>query len=185
MYNLTHFINHLRGADVTLLFDVGANTGEFATQVRTAGFDGQIISFEPLCDAHAALSATANGIADWEIAPKAALGARSGTADINVSQNSYSSSLRSMLAAHLDAAPELVRVGAETVQILTLDDYIEQRFAGNVPAFALKLDTQGFEHDVLAGLVRNRSKCISILLELPLIPLLMKVELAFRPFMQL
>ena len=37
---------------IELLFDVGANFGQYAMHIRDNGYKGRIVSFEPLPDAH-------------------------------------------------------------------------------------------------------------------------------------
>ena len=49
-------LSHFR---IDLVLDVGANTGQFGKRLRTLGYAGEIISFEPLADAHALLQAAA------------------------------------------------------------------------------------------------------------------------------
>ena len=55
---------------VNVVLDVGANTGQFAKALRASGFADRIISFEPLKDPHAELSALARHDRLWEIAPR-------------------------------------------------------------------------------------------------------------------
>ena len=43
-----------RGIETVL--DVGANVGQFARMIRGAGFDGDILSYEPLSDAYRRLT---------------------------------------------------------------------------------------------------------------------------------
>jgi hypothetical protein len=62
-------------------------------------------------------------------------------------------------------------IATETVPVETLADLIAQRFPGGAPRFALKIDTQGFEDDVLDGLGGQIEHCTAILLEMPLAPL--------------
>ena len=50
---LVHF---LKLNNIETVLDVGANTGQFGTLLRKAGYTGQIISFEPQSAAHAALT---------------------------------------------------------------------------------------------------------------------------------
>ncbi len=168
MYSLEHLLSHLQSSQTDLVLDVGANSGQFALQLFKAGFTGRIISFEPLSSAHASLSEAAQSNPRWEIAPRCAIGATVGSAVINIAGNSFSSSLRPMLGCHLAAAPESAYVGTETVPVETLRSVIAQRFAGEAPRFALKIDTQGFEDQVLDGLGEHVEQCTAVLLEMPL-----------------
>jgi FkbM family methyltransferase len=168
MYSLAHLLSHLHRSHTDLVLDVGANSGQFALELFNAGFTGRIISFEPLSSAHKALCKAAQNNPKWEVAPRCALGATVGSAVINIAGNSYSSSLRPMLDRHLAAAPESAYVGTETVCVETLASMIARRFPGGAPSFALKIDTQGFEGDVLDGLGAHVEQCAVVLLEMPL-----------------
>jgi hypothetical protein len=90
---------------IDVVFDVGANTGQFAQQLRDAGFVGRIVSFEPSTAAHATLSQRSQDDAHWIIAPRMALGDHDGTVTLNLAGNSASSSILSMLPLHASAAP--------------------------------------------------------------------------------
>lgn len=74
--SLVRILDH-HGIDVVL--DVGANVGQYAARLRQGGWSGRIVSFEPLPDAHATLEAAAAPDALWEVAPRMALGASTGT----------------------------------------------------------------------------------------------------------
>ena len=45
----------LRDRHVKLVFDIGANVGQFALGLRDAGYPGRIVSFEPTAAAFASL----------------------------------------------------------------------------------------------------------------------------------
>lgn len=168
MYSLAHLLSHLHRSHTGLVLDVGANVGQFALELFNAGYTGRIISFEPLSSAHTALCKAAQNNPKWEVAPRCALGATVGSAVINIAGNSFSSSLRPMLERHLAAAPQSAYVGTETVLVETLGNVIARRFPDGAPSFALKIDTQGFEGDVLDGLGANVEQCAAVLLEMPL-----------------
>jgi FkbM family methyltransferase len=139
----------LQGRRITLLLDVGANTGQFAEKVRATGYRGRIVSFEPLSGAYAELSRLSAGDPEWE-ARRTALGEKDGTVDINVAGNLTSSSLLPMGERHLESAPQSAYVGTETVSTARLDDVWEE-LARPDDRVWLKLDVQGYELHVLRG----------------------------------
>ena len=46
----------LRYINVNLVFDGGTNIGQFAQELRSVGYTGEIVSFDPLTTAHRVLS---------------------------------------------------------------------------------------------------------------------------------
>jgi FkbM family methyltransferase len=155
---------------INLVFDVGANTGQFGALLREAGYAGRVVSFEPLSAAHLRLSKLARHDPLWEVASPMAIGSENGEIELHVSRNSVSSSVLSMLEAHSSAAPESAYVSSETVPLRTLDTVAEAYLRPDTELF-LKIDTQGYEDRVLrgAGTVLQRTKGLQ--LELSLVPL--------------
>lgn len=154
---------------ISTVLDVGANTGQYAGELRRYGFEGRIISFEPLSDAFAALQAKTEGDEGWS-ARQLALGSQPGTGEINVAKNSWSSSLRELLPAHLQDAPDSAYIGKQAVTISTVDEQIDA-LGLNKERIWLKIDTQGFEREVLAGAVRSLPILQAVQLEISLTPL--------------
>lgn len=155
---------------IDLVLDVGANIGQFGEELRVGGYQGKIISYEPLPDAHAGLLKASAGDTDWHAFEPMAIGAQNGEIEINVAQNSASSSILPMLQSHLQAAPYSAYVDKLTVPIKRLDDTLDEHFERSLAPF-LKIDTQGYEWDVLDGAPLALEKCKGVLLELSLIPL--------------
>jgi|HubBroStandDraft_1064217.scaffolds.fasta_scaffold00062_25 FkbM family methyltransferase len=156
---------------VDLIFDVGANTGQFGRELRRqVGFTGRIVSFEPTSAAHERLSAQAGKDPLWDVAPRVAIGAQEGMVTINVACNSVSSSVLPMLENHARAAPDSLYTDTETVRLATLDSLTAGYFVRKSSAF-LKVDTQGYESEVLKGAPLTLARVIGVQLELSLIPL--------------
>jgi FkbM family methyltransferase len=170
-YTTGRFFAECRRAAVDVVLDVGANAGQFGAGLRSMGYAGHIISFEPLSEAHAALTARAEADPLWSIAPRCAVGAQEGEATIHVAGNSYSSSLLPMLQRHLSAAPESGYVDQEHCAVVSLDDFIDRTFTDRSTSIGLKIDTQGFEAEVLKGLERNIGRVEVVLCEMSLTPL--------------
>ncbi|HZO22437.1 MAG TPA: FkbM family methyltransferase [Steroidobacteraceae bacterium] len=155
---------------INLVFDVGANTGQFGALLREAGYAGRLVSFEPLSAAHLQLTKVARHDPLWEVASPMAIGSENGEIELHVSGNSVSSSVLPMLEAHSSAAPESAYVSSEKVPLRTLDTVAAAYLRPDTELF-IKIDTQGYEDRVLrgAGTVLQRTKGLQ--LELSLVPL--------------
>lgn len=154
-----------------VLFDVGANAGQYALRARKlVGYRNKIVSFEPLPDAYAVLTKSAKKDKNWIVHERCAVGASAGEVEINIAKNSESSSLLPMLAAHSDAAPESIYVGKTTTKLITLDSVFKLYVQENQRVF-LKIDTQGYEKQVLAGAKESLKHIHCVQLELSVVPL--------------
>lgn len=156
--------------EVDVVFDVGANVGQFARKLRDSGFRGKIVSFEATTAAHAKLIEEAKGDDDWIIAPRAAIGDRDGSTTIHVSANSVASSVLPMLPSHASADPESRYVTSEEAALYKLDT-IGRQFLRNRERVFLKLDVQGFEYQVLQGAPELLTRIVGLQLEHSLVPL--------------
>jgi FkbM family methyltransferase len=160
-------LNHVRA---NVVFDIGANRGQFAQGLRSVGYVGKTISFEPLTVAHTQLSAAASQDAAWLVHPRAAVGDQDGEIDINIAGNSVSSSILPMLDAHSTAAVGSAYVGSERKPLVRLDS-VAAHYLGDDSRPFIKIDTQGFEWQVLDGAVDTLQRAHGVLLELSLVPL--------------
>lgn len=161
----------LEGLRTKTVIDIGANEGQFAADLRAAGYRGRIVSVEPLAAAHAALAKAAARDGQWTVADRCAVGAAAGKATLHVAGNSVSSSLREMTAAHLDAAAESQYIATEEVRVVTLAELIDRHAAAPDPAVFVKLDVQGHERDVLDGAGSRLDSIGGVQLELSLVEL--------------
>ena len=164
-----HQIMHHAG--INLVFDVGANIGQFGHELRLYGYQGEVLSFEPQAAAFYQLSTAAASDSKWHVYHYA-FGEVPGTAVIHLSQNSHSSSLLPMLDTHLDSAPDSVYIGQEDIEVRTLSNFWHEsasKYAGR--SIMLKIDVQGFEKHVLAGAMTFLPYVSLIQLEMSLIEL--------------
>lgn len=155
---------------VNLVLDVGANDGGYGRTLRDAGYAGKIISFEPLSSAHAKLIQRTSRDPLWEVAPRLAIGSVDAETEINVAANSTSSSILPMLKVHMDAAPKSAYVSKEKVRVARLDGIVGNLGLDN-SIIHLKVDTQGYEYEVLTGASQTLRRVSGLQLELSLAPL--------------
>jgi FkbM family methyltransferase len=154
---------------VDLILDVGAADGGYARDMRKLGYQGQFRCFEPLQVSFDKLTLWAeedNRITVY----KRALSDHDGEQLLHIAGNLDSSSLREMLPAHFEAAPQTHPSGTEMVTISRLDSLFDECCNGFHRPF-LKIDTQGAEMDVLKGAGDRLSQIVGLQVELSLVPL--------------
>jgi len=154
---------------INKIIDVGANVGQYALLVKELGFSGQIISFEPLSSAFSTLKEVSDKHNNWQ-AHNYALGNENTETVINISENSFSSSILNMLSQHLKSAPASTFIDTEKIQIRTLDSIFDTLHTAS-DKILLKIDTQGFEKKVLEGAGNSLHKITGIQLEMSIVPL--------------
>lgn len=166
---LGHLLPAMQHFGIDLVLDVGANVGQFAVELIEHGYAGRLISVEPLPDAHAELVAATASFPRWSAFDRVALGAEEGTVRLQVAGNSVSSSVLPMLERHMQLAPGSRPTESIEVRQTTLD----AAFADAVAAATtlLKIDTQGYERQVLQGGARCLAHAPLLLLELSTVPL--------------
>lgn len=130
-----------------LVVDVGANRGQFALFARHLWPAARIISFEPLPQAGAVCRAVMNGDSNFTLV-EAAVAARSGVSLINMTDADDSSSLLPLGEQHRALYGSAVARQVE-VRIGRLSEFLDPPTIQQ-PAL-IKIDTQGFELEVLKG----------------------------------
>lgn len=165
-----YFAMSLCAHGINLVFDVGANIGQFATHLRGLGYSGRTVSFEPLAEEWNRLCEASKADPLWEVAPRTAIGSEDGEIEIHRAGNSWSSSALPMLDAHLNAAPESAYIGIERAPLRRLDS-IGTEYLRPDSKLLIKIDTQGFEHEVIKGSPRLLSFATGVHIELSMVPL--------------
>jgi FkbM family methyltransferase len=135
---------------IDLLIDIGANSGQFGEKMREIGYSGKMISFEPMSKAFAQLKARADADKNWD-AHHCALGDEEKESEINISENSYSSSLFSIKKELTDSVPATKVIAKETIKIKRLTDIISLKELSTYKNIMVKIDVQGYEFFVLKG----------------------------------
>jgi FkbM family methyltransferase len=154
---------------VSCVLDVGANVGQYALRLRESGYAGRIVSFEPLAEAHANLSLRAAADPAWQVAPPVALGERDGEVDIELSAESDMSSILPQSALLRRVSPTSAVIRRERVPLARLDRVATGYLRPEDETF-LKIDVQGFEHQVLEGAGDVLRTVRGIQLEMSLVP---------------
>lgn len=163
-----HLPEYLSSRGVRTVIDVGANQGQFGTRLRMLGWQGPILSIEPLPSAFRLLEAVARQSPPWEVV-RVAAGNSLGVATMNVSRNSVSSSLLSPAKMHIEVAPLSTTAETVDVRVERLDAVVgRSQFCG---PFFIKIDTQGYESEVLKGAPTVMNWAELVQLEVSLSPL--------------
>lgn len=165
-YQLLTIFEYLK---INRVLDIGANSGQFIQEIRQMGYRGSVVSFEPLSSAHKSLLKKSLSDPSWLVYERCAIGSCDGSAVINISGNSVSSSILQMNEAHKSAEITSIYMDSEEVRTYKLDS-IYENLQNNFKDF-IKIDTQGFEWEVLLGATETLNKVFGILVETSFIEL--------------
>ncbi len=156
---------------INCVLDVGAHIGEFAMMLRNFGYRGHIASFEPVLANYKVLEQRARNDHRWHV-HQWALGSVSGPAEIGVAKlTHYSSFLEpSPYGSQQFSGNEVTQ--RETVQVFRLDDVFDE-ITGHIAnsRVFLKLDTQGWDLEVLHGAERCIEDILAVQSEMAFLPL--------------
>lgn len=161
----TYLLQLLKNHQINCILDVGANEGQYAQKLIKYGYQGEIHSFEPVASTYKILSANTAKHPQWK-AYNYALAAIDGTSEIHISENTVSSSLLEIEETHLSAAPDSKYLKKETIQLKKIDSIFEEELNLRNKNVFLKIDTQGFEMEVLKGADNVLKNIIGLQLEL-------------------
>jgi FkbM family methyltransferase len=156
----------LKSRNVDVVLDVGANEGQFAISLRQMGYDGIIVSFEPIKSVFQKLSQSASNDPNWKV-QRLALGDASGTGEVQITESTVFSSLLPQTGFANDFNGTRP-VAKETVPVERLDTLFGG-LAGK--STFLKIDTQGHEKKVIDGAQACLDLLVGIQLELPVVHL--------------
>lgn len=154
---------------INKIFDIGANVGNYAMKMRKLGFVGNIVSFEPLSEAFIQLQKNAVKDSSWDTI-NIALGDTDGETEINIAGNCESSSILEMLPLHVKSAPKAAYIGKEKIKVNKLDTLFANYYKKDDNIF-VKIDTQGYELNVLKGSENSLSFIKGIQIEMSLVQL--------------
>jgi len=171
------FAQHLRRLfseyDIASVIDVGANSGQYGRFLRDeVGFDGLIVSIEPLPECFQRLRVTAAPDPNW-LTLNCALGADAVTMPLNVMAYDQ---LSSFLAPSNDGVPHMARLNrverTVSVAVRRLDAVIaEIEKVRPLGPMYLKLDTQGFDLEVMRGAGAAAARIRALQSELSVVPI--------------
>ena len=140
----------VRQLGINCVFDVGANVGQYAQRLRRGGYDGRIVSFEPVPALADKLREKARRDADWRVV-ECALGDADEEAEINVRPGAMSSLLPSSEFGK-DWHERLREAEVQKISVRRLDGLFDEAVDGiDDPRVYLKLDTQGYDLQAFAG----------------------------------
>lgn len=143
------FVDLMHHHGITTVLDIGANEGQYGTELRERRYAGDIVSFEPITAVYEKLQARADGDARWTTV-RAGVGDCDEKRSINVSDATVFSSFLD-LSDYSAGKFEIARTTrTEEVDVVRLDTYLTRSPLPPGPAY-LKIDTQGFEKEVLVG----------------------------------
>ncbi len=157
--------------DIDLVIDAGANVGQFAQNLRSF-YTGEIISFEPVTDIFMKLKNIAHCDLKWHIY-NVALGSENKKVMVNILEESSLSSILKPNNYSVKRFGNDARIKQrEEVKLVRLDSLLKD-LVENVEhrRIFLKMDTQGYDLEVLKGSIGIKDYIVAIQSEISLMPI--------------
>jgi FkbM family methyltransferase len=153
VHEQAHLRRFLRLLEVDCVFDVGASHGHYALMLRKkAGFDGRIISFEPIPEAASAIRYQSERDPLWTV-EEVALAGETCTREFHIMQEPQFSSLATPRHQDVSIFKDLnYPVKTVLVKTETLTEAfrrLQRQFGFSRPF--LKLDSQGLDVEILGS----------------------------------
>jgi FkbM family methyltransferase len=166
----THLRTLLPLLGIECVLDVGGHRGEFGSLLRSAGYGGRIVSFEPSLENAEHLVRVAARDHKW-IVRREALGRENGRLALNVTARTPFSSFREPLSDAMESFPGAEVRAQEEVTVRRLDDVIDDCLPRPDSRVFLKLDTQGWDLEVIAGATRSMASVVCLQSEISVRPI--------------
>jgi FkbM family methyltransferase len=161
------FVDLMIHEGVDLVLDVGANEGHFGRELRERGYEARIVSFEPISEVFRALSRRAENDPLWSVY-QLGIGDEEGNLAISVAAEPVFSSFKRPSSYAAEKFAGVVEERRETVPVVRLDQFLDQHPHLFTNSTYLKIDTQGFEQEVLSGAGERLRAFKAVQLELPI-----------------
>ncbi|MBN8452474.1 FkbM family methyltransferase [Accumulibacter sp.] len=149
---------------IDCVLDVGANQGQFASELRGIGYSGLIVSFEPVQEEFRILKERFRADPGWR-GFSLALGSSTESKEIVISRLGVMSSL-------LEPINRRDVVRREMIEVRRLDSVLESELSDvQSSRIFLKMDTQGYDLEVFSGATGALDRVLGLQSELSVRPL--------------
>jgi FkbM family methyltransferase len=168
-HHLRRMLSTLR---INCVLDVGSYRGDFARMLRRLGYLGLIISFEPVSSNFEFLEIAREGDPDWKI-HRMALGSAKGSAPIQVFTGTTFHSFLPPSEYGLAKFRDKMQVErTENVPLERLDGLLDEIVKEiDDPHIFLKVDTQGYDLEVMRGLGSRSAEISALQIEMAVNPI--------------
>ena len=166
----SHLMVLFERLNIQVVIDVGANKGQYAQFLRKIGFNGSIISFEPVSSTYKILEQNSIHDDSWMVF-NVGLGSKNETLKINVSTVSELASIHEPSQYGLKLfGDSMLSEKSETINVIQLDSFMDEHkqrldITGNC---FLKMDTQGYDLEVFKGALGSLDSIVGLQSEIPL-----------------
>lgn len=153
---------------IDVVLDVGANKGWYAEQLRAIGFEGTIISFEPIPEDFRIIEQKSAQDDKW-FAVNKAVGDRHELKKFNIIEagKGKETVLSSLLNSQDFEAKKVIDVEVVRLDELDLSSFCDLE----APRYFLKTDTQGYDMHVWRGVENIRSNIMALQIEMSVLPI--------------